>query len=486
MFNHRNISITNTLFYLFIALSLGIRVSGIGFSDLLVEEAYYWNYSMHLDWSYLDHPPLVAVLIKISTFFWGINEWGVRFPALMCWFITVFFSYRLTRMVTPEAKYSIFFLSLLPFFFLQSMVMTPDQPLLAAWSAASYFAYRACILHQSNDWYALGIALGIGMLAKYTIILLGVALFLYLLIEPSARYWLKRKEPYLALILIVILFFPVIYWNAHHSWASFAFQSTRRLQEHYSFSTHYLLGLIILFLMPWGVASLIALYQKNSLSSSLRLFFQLCTGVPIAVFVLFSFTHPVKFNWIGPALLALIPWLSIRFHLFKKYWYILGVILLLGYSSMLFTIVTGQPKTMHRLLLSKYQNWQMLTQEWLNRVENIELQLTSTPVIISLDKYNIASELLFYQAKLLPQSNYMMYGSHIFGGESLMYRFWDQSKSLAGKYVVLVSDNILHFNNPAIAERTVQHSKIQSFQAYSQGNTYPIKTYYYQLVQMKN
>lgn len=58
---------------------------------LLVEEAYYWNYAQHLDWGYLDHPPMVAVLIKACTFLFGTNEFGVRSASLFCWFISAFF-----------------------------------------------------------------------------------------------------------------------------------------------------------------------------------------------------------------------------------------------------------------------------------------------------------------------------------------------------------------------------------------------------------
>ena len=63
-------------------MSLCLRVFFLFNHDLQAEEAYYWNYSVHLDFGYIDHPPLVAVLIKLSTTLFGLNEFAVRFPAL--------------------------------------------------------------------------------------------------------------------------------------------------------------------------------------------------------------------------------------------------------------------------------------------------------------------------------------------------------------------------------------------------------------------
>ena len=52
--------------------------------ELIPEETYYWNYSRHLDIGYLDHPPMVAWLIKLGTLLFGDTEFGVRFGALCC------------------------------------------------------------------------------------------------------------------------------------------------------------------------------------------------------------------------------------------------------------------------------------------------------------------------------------------------------------------------------------------------------------------
>ncbi len=65
--------------YLLIFAFILIRLCFIFNNDLIVEEAYYWNYAEHLDWSYLDHPPMIALLIKFGTILFRHHEWAVRF-----------------------------------------------------------------------------------------------------------------------------------------------------------------------------------------------------------------------------------------------------------------------------------------------------------------------------------------------------------------------------------------------------------------------
>lgn len=86
-------------------------------ANLLVEEAYYWNYSNHLDFSFLDHPPMVALLIKLGTLIFGVNEFGVRVATIFCLILTGYFSFKLTSLIRKDAGwYAIVLLSILPFF----------------------------------------------------------------------------------------------------------------------------------------------------------------------------------------------------------------------------------------------------------------------------------------------------------------------------------------------------------------------------------
>ena len=249
--------------FIIIAVTLLVKLLCIGTNDLLAEEAYYWNYSAHMDVGYLDHPPVVALFIKLFTSLFGTNEFGVRIGSIVCWMGTALFSFKLTQLIKPGAGiFAVMLLAILPFFFIHSLIMTPDVPLSVCWSAGLYYLYRSLVLSSSTAWYVAGIWLGLGMLSKYSIVLLGPATLLYLVLMPQARTWFLRKEPYLCLLITALLFTPVIYWNATHEWASFTFQSTRRLEETSSFTFHQLIGLFVVFLTPLGILSFLRWKQS--------------------------------------------------------------------------------------------------------------------------------------------------------------------------------------------------------------------------------
>ena len=141
--------------------------------------------------------------------------------------------------------------------------MTPDAPLTAAWAGALYFLYRALIKDQARAWWGAGVCLGLGLLSKYTIVLLGFSTLLFMIIDPRSRQWLKRPEPYAAVLLAAMIFSPVIAWNARNEFASFAFQTSRRLADRPQFALPKLIGSVLVLLTPTGaVAAFWALLRE--------------------------------------------------------------------------------------------------------------------------------------------------------------------------------------------------------------------------------
>ena len=70
-----------------IVLLLLLRFVSAATINLSPQEAYYWNYSIHPDLSYLDHPPMVAWVIRAGTLLLGKSEIGVRIGGL--WLVVV-------------------------------------------------------------------------------------------------------------------------------------------------------------------------------------------------------------------------------------------------------------------------------------------------------------------------------------------------------------------------------------------------------------
>lgn len=479
-----------------IVISCLLRVFFLGNRDLLVEEAYYWNYAIHLDFGYIDHPPLVAILIKLSTAIFGLNEFGVRFPAFLCWIITTYFLWRLTESINKGAGiYVIVLSSILPFLAVFSIIITPDIPLMACWSTALYMLYKALCLEEKKAWYYAGIAVGLGLLAKYTMALLIMTTGIYLLAIPNARVWFTRKEPYIAAIIILLLFSPVLYWNATHDWISFTFQSTRRLELKYYFTFHYFIGLLFLFLTPMGFMGLCKLSKKKpdigiELDKETIRFFRYYTLLPLAVFACFSLAREIKFDWIAPALLGVLPWIAVWMKNKEKllrHWFNGFFILLIGYGVILFCIAFGRPEIMYRTFFGTLISWEDLTHQLSVIAQPLEKD-GKHPIFISIDSYAIPSELVFYQAKQKNEGKTSpiipVHSANLFGFDSLMFRFWD-NEDLQNRTIILVSRDYRLFDLPSIRQITTSLSPVILIWGHTQGQFSNLKPYYYQLVKLK-
>ena len=82
------------IFLYLLALIFILNILQAHFTELISDEAYYWYYAQNMAWGYFDHPPMVALIVKISSLFFG-GELGVRFIStvlsagtyLILWFL---------------------------------------------------------------------------------------------------------------------------------------------------------------------------------------------------------------------------------------------------------------------------------------------------------------------------------------------------------------------------------------------------------------
>ena len=428
-----------------------------GLADLYPEEAYYWNYARHLDIGYLDHPPMVAWLIYLGIKVFPDTEFGVRVLAVVSSLATSFFAFRLANLLYDRraAWTSVLLVQALPFFFMSGFMMTPDAPLTACWAGSLYFLARVIFAHDARAWLALGVCVGLGMLSKYTIALLGPATFLFLCMDRRSRFWWRRLPPYAGGLIAATFFVPVIVWNARHHWASFAFQSVGRVAESRHFSTLELLGSVLIVLTPVGVVlagrgllapQRIGGSRDASADRQHLLFVRIFTLVPLAVFVLFSFTHRIKLNWTGPLWLALVPAMAAEItalanrprSMLVYAWRLTLAVVLISYPAFLHYLSWGLPGVGYAT------NTELLPIGWSELGRALEEKKAAAAasskrtLIVGLDRNFIASEAAFYQADR-ERSIRETTGSHLFDGRSLMYKFWFPVEEARGATLLLVS-----------------------------------------------
>jgi len=451
-----------------------LRFAYLAGPDLFPEEAYYWNYAKHLDFGYLDHPPLVGWLIYLGTSIFGNGEFGVRVAALVCSVITAGFTYLATSSFFGRRSgvLGILLVQVLPFFFMTGFIMTPDSSLTACWAGMLYFLSRAIFKQSTWAWLGVGVCLGLGMLSKYTIALLGPSTLLFLLLDPASRVWFRRAAPYLSVLLAALIFSPVVAWNAAHDWASFSFQTGDRIAAATRFSFQHLAGGVLLFLTPVGIIvgakSLMGWAKLPQLSEPaicdqprFLLFTRIFVLMPLSVFVLFSLQHAVKLNWTGPLWLALVPMIAAQLSdqtsrfgaLLRRGWLFSVGVLFIVYVALLTYLTVGLPGVPY------WSRTELLPVGWSEMGRELSIQKAECSgnslkktIVVGLDRNFIASEAAFYQTDQT-QAVSETTGAHLFGGIGLMYEKWLPAKDQEGATMLLVSFRRQDLNKGRVRDR---------------------------------
>jgi undecaprenyl-diphosphatase len=195
-----------------------------GIIDLAPDEAHYWEWSRRLDWSYYSKGPMVAYLIAGSTRLGGNTEFFVRLPAVLLALGTGLAVYALTRELFRSdraAFLAVLILALIPIYSAGSVLMTIDAPLMFFWAFGALAFWNATESRDGIGWWIVaGSALGLGLLSKYTMALFAPCALLYLWGRSNRRVPLDAKGPYAAGVVALLLFLPVLVWNAQQDWVS--------------------------------------------------------------------------------------------------------------------------------------------------------------------------------------------------------------------------------------------------------------------------
>lgn len=223
------------------------------------DETYYYVYSQNLNWSYFDHPILVALITGFGPWITGeVSQFTIRFGTLILHTGSLLLLYLTSAQLFSKkaAQLTLAIASISPIFPIAFGILTlPDSPLMFFWTASLY-----CAAHEFFPQHPtsstpisyrptyrlaiLSILVGLSCLGKYHGFVLGAGLLMFCLTSPRHRCVLISPWAWLGLGLFFITISPILLWNMQHDWVSLRFQSERGIPKR----SYNLLGVVGIFL----------------------------------------------------------------------------------------------------------------------------------------------------------------------------------------------------------------------------------------------
>jgi hypothetical protein len=200
------------------------RFSSAAVLPVTQDEAYYFDWARHLAWGYFDHPPGVA-LLGLTTRWEPGSAFMARLGGLSVGLITLLVLANFYRHcgVTQHRELALALLlvgTTLPGL-IGGVITTPDTALALGWALALHESERA-LNGERRRWLTAGAAIGLGLLGKYTMVLIGPVVLWAM--WRSDRQALRSPWPYLGAVVALIVFAPHLIWNAEHDWLTMRFQ----------------------------------------------------------------------------------------------------------------------------------------------------------------------------------------------------------------------------------------------------------------------
>src|ERR1700757_4670506 len=183
---------------LIIVALIVLRLVAAAVTPITFDEAYYWMWSKSLAGGYYDHPPMVAFVIRAGTMIAGDTELGVRLVSILLALPMSYAVYRSAAILfggLRVAATATILLNVTLMAAVGTLIVTPDSPSLVAASFVLFFLAKVLETGRGAWWLAVGAADGFALLSKYSALLLGPAILIWLLFAPRQRRWLITIWP---------------------------------------------------------------------------------------------------------------------------------------------------------------------------------------------------------------------------------------------------------------------------------------------------
>lgn len=379
--------------------------------DLSADEAHYWEWSRRLDLSYYSKGPMIAYLISAGTALFGNNAFGVRIFAVALSALSSVLLFRLGKELYDEKTglASALLIQVVPLYSVYGILFTIDSSFMFFWILSLFLFWKAMGPRGAAtekpsvlNWILLGISIGMGLLSKYTMAFFYVSGLLFMIFHRESRKLLATKNPYLAFVTSIVVFSPVIFWNAGNAWVTLKHAAGQaHLADGLALSVRYFfefLGSQLGVVTPvLAVMIFVALWRLRKDKEGAFLFW---FSVPVILFfVIKSVQGKVQANWALTGYAT--GFIAFSAHYIRDIASSRRSIKVLSAAAVLLaftvTVVAHLPSLPglppEKNPVKKLMGWQELGKE----TDRLYAEISSAgPVFVFSDSYQVAGELAFY------------------------------------------------------------------------------------------
>lgn len=282
------------------------------------DESYYWLYSQVLKWNYFDHPPIVAIWVRIFTVNLLLEKYVLflRLGSIVGCGLSTWFMYKCVATVSYERAgwfAACFYNASFYAGITAGLFISPDSPQMVFYTFSLWMIAKIALDDKNWTWWILfGIASGLCIMSKVHGVFLWIGLGLYILFLK--RSWLVNARLYTSLAIALIITSPILIWNIQHDFVTYKFDSERILIKGFSLNWNNFFNTLLAHFMinnPFNAAFIFMAFiarrrQKMNFIPALSIYNFI--GLPLALILLLISLYRVTLpHWSGPAYITLLP-----------------------------------------------------------------------------------------------------------------------------------------------------------------------------------
>lgn len=246
------------------------------------DEAYYWLWGQHPDFSYYDHPPFQSWVQGLFTAVFGRSLFTLRLPNLLSNGLLFYTYYQITRYLYGKQSIPYFWLTLAlllasPLYFLFLALAWHDHwlitfVLIAAFQFIQFLdSYSGNGTGESKRLYTAAIAFGLAILCKYNTLFVGVGFLVAIAARKEWRRLFQDHRLYLAIAIAGSFLLPIVIWNFNNDFQSFRYYTNRSVDDAgFQLKVGELLSFLALSVLTvspvnvWAIAKIVSQHQRST------------------------------------------------------------------------------------------------------------------------------------------------------------------------------------------------------------------------------